>query len=174
MSLYTPLRSWTTSSTTGVIGTLRTRTDALVHAFNSMHVRTIPEIVVPERPPQIVNDLQRATDDLAAVRKRRAEAAAAVEAAKAGKENSVGCNFHWICSCCLVAWLPGVVVWVCWPGGWMLCGLVGRLASRYFECTGVLISRGSPIQTKLFWSYIRGSLWVAHPSIHHPYIQSST
>ena len=39
---------------------------------------------------QIVNDLQKARDELEAVRKRRAAAAAALEGAKAGKEDSVG------------------------------------------------------------------------------------
>jgi hypothetical protein len=41
-------------------------------------------------PLQIMNDLARARETLTAVRKRRAEAAAAVDAAKAGKEDSVG------------------------------------------------------------------------------------
>lgn len=38
---------------------------------------------------QIVTDLQRAKDDLEAVKKKRAETVAAVAAAKAGKEDSV-------------------------------------------------------------------------------------
>ena len=39
--------------------------------------------------PQIVNDLEKAREGLAAVRKRRADVAAAVERAKDGKEDSV-------------------------------------------------------------------------------------
>jgi hypothetical protein len=38
---------------------------------------------------QVVNDLQKSKETLTSVRKRRAEAAAAVEGAKAGKEDLV-------------------------------------------------------------------------------------
>ncbi|KAI8465984.1 MAG: putative MND1 domain-containing protein [Monoraphidium minutum] len=41
-----------------------------------------------EASTKILNDVEKAKKDVAAVKKRRADAAAAVEAAKAGKENS--------------------------------------------------------------------------------------
>lgn len=57
------------------------------------HRRSFPA----EASTKLANDLERARADLEAARAKRAELAAAVEAAKAGKEDSV----RYVCSCAL-------------------------------------------------------------------------